>query len=59
MDRWIKFRELQIADVLGQGNYGAVNKGMYKGTLVAIKELYPGDPELAKYFQREVSMLRY
>jgi len=57
MDRWIKYRDLQLDLVLGQGNYGAVSKGIYKATPVAVKELYPGDPELAKYFQREVSML--
>jgi len=32
--------------------------GNYLGTRVAIKELYPDDSEIVKYFQREVSMLR-
>ncbi len=39
--REIDFGELQMGELLGVGSYGEVHKGLWKGTEVAVKAMYP------------------
>jgi len=56
----VKYSEISFIEVIGRGNFGAVWKGMYKGELVAVKQLYHlEDGKMYKYFAREMALLAY
>ena len=56
----VKYSEISFIEVIGRGNFGAVWKDMYKGELVAVKQLYHlEDGKMYKYFAREMALLAY
>lgn len=58
---WLDPDDLEFGEKIGGGNFGAVYKGEYVGTPVAIKEvlIHEDDKEFArKYIEREVAILR-
>jgi len=59
MAHWkVEFKDLEFGEKLGEGNFGAVYKGDYIGTKVAIKKLYYVDDEfMQKYIEREMDTL--
>ena len=58
----ILFRDLTFKQTLGQGTYGEVSRGYWKGRKVAIKKIFPGtnsDERIAVVadFERELAIL--
>ena len=52
--------EIQLAERIGKGTYGEVYKGVWRGTVVAVKKL-PGHnitPNLLADFLREVRLMK-
>jgi serine/threonine protein kinase len=56
----INFDDLEFAEQLGEGAFGAVHKGTYFGTEVAIKRLFQEDdsPDTELFIQREINVLQ-
>ncbi|KAH3732570.1 protein kinase [Pelomyxa schiedti] len=57
----IDFSELELQDQIGEGGFGRVFRGRWRGTEVAVKTLKGGDtasPQEIAIFSKEVSILR-
>ncbi|KAI9592396.1 kinase-like domain-containing protein [Syncephalis fuscata] len=58
-DDGIQFTDLEFHEEIGSGLFGAVHRGEYLATEVAIKECFQDTAfDFEKYFTREVDMLR-
>lgn len=55
----IRWNELEMGEVVGQGAFGAVRKATFKGTMVAIKILFQAksDDKMIAMFRGEAEML--
>lgn len=58
----IGYRDLMFKQVLGQGTYGEVHRGYWKGRKVAVKKIFPGTTksqriEVVSDFDREITIL--
>lgn len=58
----IEYAQLSFQQSLGQGTYGEVSRGSYRGRKVAIKKLFPGSTtkermEVVEDFDKEVAIL--
>ena len=58
----IDYSELTFKQLLGQGTYGEVSRGYWRGKKVAIKKIFPGDNpeermEVVADFDKEMSIL--
>ncbi len=55
----IQLDELVLTEKIGQGTYGKVYKGIYKGIEVAVKILKDSQAEQIKEFENEATILKY
>ena len=58
----IDFREIQLAERVGRGNFGEVFKGYWRGTVVAVKKMkIPFDSDESEFlasFEHEAEIMR-
>eukprot|EP01088_Endostelium_zonatum_P016068 TRINITY_DN4193_c0_g1_i3.p1 TRINITY_DN4193_c0_g1~~TRINITY_DN4193_c0_g1_i3.p1 ORF type:complete len:473 (-),score=188.30 TRINITY_DN4193_c0_g1_i3:89-1507(-) len=54
----IDFSDLEFNEKIGEGAFGAVFKGTYCGTEVAIKKMWENDEDTLLYIKREISVLK-
>jgi hypothetical protein len=57
LDFEIPFSELELQEQVGAGGFGSVKRGQWRGTVVAIKELWVQEPEYVESLRTEVAVL--
>lgn len=56
MNNLIDYNDLQLGKIVGEGGFGKVYAGTYKGSQVAIKEMKHTETEHLEAFSREIWM---
>jgi hypothetical protein len=55
----INFDDIELCEKIGEGNFGAVYRGDYLGTQVAVKEIFALKGwDYKKYMDREWSIMK-
>ncbi|CAG9324739.1 unnamed protein product [Blepharisma stoltei] len=57
----VEFNELELGEVISQGGFSVLHRGIWRGTQVAVKVIVDPiiTPELRNEFENEVAMLNY